>query len=87
MEHIPIVVLRNGELLGTYHNLQELHRYMKTRFSTYTDRSQERESQRNIEVWVGGIFESVGKVESFTADTVTIDGNHFLRANCVFWIV
>lgn len=37
MEHIPIVVLKNGEILGTYPSLQELHRYMKTEFSTYTD--------------------------------------------------
>jgi hypothetical protein len=37
MEHIPIVVFKNGEVLGTYPNLQKLHRYMKTEFPTYTD--------------------------------------------------
>lgn len=37
MEHIPIVVLKNGEILGMYPSLQELHRYMKTEFSSYTD--------------------------------------------------
>jgi hypothetical protein len=38
MEHIPIVVLKNGELWGTYPNLQKLHKYMKIEFSTYTDK-------------------------------------------------
>lgn len=38
MEHIPIVVLKNGELWGTYSNLQKLHKYMKIEFPTYTDK-------------------------------------------------
>jgi hypothetical protein len=42
---------------------------------------------RRIEVQIGGLLQTVGKVENFTDDSVTIDGNHFLRANCVFWIV
>lgn len=42
---------------------------------------------RNVEVWIGGALDSVGKVESYTEDSVKIDGNNFMRANCKFWIV
>ncbi|MFD0694959.1 hypothetical protein ACFQZT_12705 [Paenibacillus sp. GCM10027628] len=38
MEHIPIVVLKNGGLLKEYNNLQELHKYLKFEFPTYTDK-------------------------------------------------
>lgn len=42
---------------------------------------------RSIEVRIGGLLQTVGKVENFTTDSVTIGGNHFLRDNCVFWMV
>lgn len=40
--------------------------------------------QRNIEVWINGDLDTVGKVESFTKESVKIDGNSFLRINCQF---
>jgi FKBP-type peptidyl-prolyl cis-trans isomerase 2 len=43
--------------------------------------------QRNIEVWIDGDLDTVGKIEKFTTDSVKIDGNHFMRSNCEFWIV
>jgi hypothetical protein len=43
--------------------------------------------QRNIEVWIAGVLDTVGKVEKFTDDSVKIDGKRFMRDNCVFWIV
>jgi hypothetical protein len=43
--------------------------------------------QRNIEVWIAGVFDTVGKVEKFTDDSVRIEGNHFMRANCKFWML
>jgi hypothetical protein len=43
--------------------------------------------QRNIEVWVDGELDTIGKVEKYTADSVKIGGSHFMRGNCVFWIV
>ncbi|HEY0826828.1 MAG TPA: hypothetical protein VGE40_01925 [Bacilli bacterium] len=42
---------------------------------------------RNIEVWIVGEFEAVGKIESFTDDSVKIDGYYYLRENCEFWMV
>lgn len=39
--------------------------------------------QRNIEVWIQCELETVGKVKSFTEDTVVLeDGSHYLRMNC-----
>jgi hypothetical protein len=43
--------------------------------------------QRNIEVWIAGELDTVGKVESYTDDSVKIDGKQFMRENCEFWIV
>jgi hypothetical protein len=43
--------------------------------------------QRNIEVWITGELDTVGKVESYTDDSVKISGKHFMRENCEFWIV
>jgi hypothetical protein len=43
--------------------------------------------QRNIEVWIDGELDTVGKVEKFTDDSVKIDGAYYLRENCKFWIV
>jgi hypothetical protein len=43
--------------------------------------------QRNIQVWIGGELDTVGKVEKFTEDSVKIDGKHFMRENCKFWMV
>jgi hypothetical protein len=43
--------------------------------------------QRNIEVWIDGQLDTVGKIESFSEDAVKIDGKHFVRGNCEFWIV
>lgn len=43
--------------------------------------------QRNIEVWIDEELDTVGKVEKFTAGSVKIEGNHFMRENCKFWIV
>jgi hypothetical protein len=43
--------------------------------------------QRYIEVWIDGELDTVGKVESFTDDSVKIDGSSYLRENCKFWIV
>jgi FKBP-type peptidyl-prolyl cis-trans isomerase 2 len=43
--------------------------------------------QRNIEVWIEGKLDTVGKVEKYTDESVRIDGNHFMRAKCEFWIV
>jgi hypothetical protein len=43
--------------------------------------------QRNIEVWIDGVLDTVGKIEAFTDDSVKIDGKLFMRENCKFWIV
>ncbi|MEV5024783.1 hypothetical protein [Paenibacillus sp. LPE1-1-1.1] len=43
--------------------------------------------QREIEVWLNGELDTVGKVKSFTDETVKIDGEYFMRENCTFWIV
>jgi hypothetical protein len=43
--------------------------------------------QREVEVWIDGELDTVGKVESYTDDSVKIDGKHFMRENCKFWIV
>jgi FKBP-type peptidyl-prolyl cis-trans isomerase 2 len=43
--------------------------------------------QRNIEVWIDGELEKVGKIEKISPDSVKIDGNHFMRGNCEFWMV
>jgi FKBP-type peptidyl-prolyl cis-trans isomerase 2 len=43
--------------------------------------------QRNIEVWIDGELDTVGKIEKFTDDSVKIDGNHYLRENCKFVMV
>lgn len=43
--------------------------------------------QRNVEVWVAGKLDSIGKVESFNDDSVMIDGSYYFRENCKFWIV
>jgi hypothetical protein len=31
--------------------------------------------QRNIEVWIDGELDTIGKVEKYTTDSVKIDGN------------
>ncbi|AOZ93610.1 hypothetical protein [Paenibacillus crassostreae] len=43
--------------------------------------------QREIEVWLDGELDTVGKVESFTDETVKIDGSYFIRENCKFWMI
>lgn len=43
--------------------------------------------QREVEVWIDGELDTVGKVEKFTTDSVKIDGSHFMKANCVFFMV
>jgi hypothetical protein len=43
--------------------------------------------QRNIEVWIDGELDTVGRVEKFTADSVKIEGNKFMRVNCEFVMV
>jgi hypothetical protein len=43
--------------------------------------------QRNIEVWNAGVLDTVGKVELYTDDSVKIDGKHFMREDCNFWMV
>ncbi len=44
--------------------------------------------QRKLEVWVAGELSTVGKIESFTADSVKmIDGSYYLRMNCKFFMV
>jgi hypothetical protein len=43
--------------------------------------------KRDIEVWIAGLLDTVGKAESFSDDSVKIAGNHYLRANCKFWMV
>jgi hypothetical protein len=43
--------------------------------------------QRNIEVWIDGELETVGKIEKFTDDSVKIDGSYYLRENCKFVMV
>lgn len=43
--------------------------------------------QRNIEVWTDGELDTIGRVENYTSDSVKIDGNHFMRANCEFVMV
>jgi hypothetical protein len=42
---------------------------------------------RNVEVWIDEVLDTVGKVESYTNESVKIDGSSFVRANCKFWIV
>lgn len=41
----------------------------------------------NIEVWIDWELDTVGKVEKVTPDSVMIDGNHFVRENCKFWMI
>jgi hypothetical protein len=43
--------------------------------------------QRDIEVWIDGELDTVGKVEKFTVESVKIAGNNFMRANCEFVII
>ncbi|OMG49588.1 hypothetical protein BK140_10220 [Paenibacillus macerans] len=44
--------------------------------------------QRDLEVWIAGELDTVGKIESFTNDSVKMaDGNHYLRMNCKFFMV
>jgi hypothetical protein len=43
--------------------------------------------QRNVEVWIAGELDAVGKIESFTDDALRMDGNYYLRDNCEFWMV
>ncbi|WP_438349372.1 hypothetical protein ACP8HI_01385 [Paenibacillus sp. FA6] len=43
--------------------------------------------QRNIEVWVDQELAIVGRVESFTAESIRIDGNEYVRASCTFVMV
>lgn len=39
--------------------------------------------QRDIEVWIKGELETVGKIKSFTDEKVTMaDNSHLLRMNC-----
>lgn len=42
---------------------------------------------RDLEVWIGGELDHVGKIESFTEDTVKIEGGSYLRMNCQFVMV
>ncbi|OAB35974.1 hypothetical protein [Paenibacillus glacialis] len=43
--------------------------------------------QRNIEVWIKQELAIIGRVESFTAEAVRIDGNEYLRDSCEFIMV
>jgi len=44
--------------------------------------------QRDLEVWNAGELDTIGKIESFTADSVKmIDGSYFLRMNCKIFMV
>lgn len=43
--------------------------------------------QREVEVWIGGELDTVGKIEEFTVDSVKIDGSYYLRENCKFMMV
>lgn len=43
--------------------------------------------QRNVEVWVEGELAIVGRVESFTAEVVRIEGNDYVRAISEFIMV
>jgi hypothetical protein len=44
--------------------------------------------QRALEVWIAGELDTIGKIESFTSDSVKMaDGSHYLRMNCKFFMV
>ena len=43
--------------------------------------------QRNIEVWVDQKLAIVGRVESFTPESIRIDGNEYVRTSCTFIMV
>ncbi|WP_339241303.1 hypothetical protein [Paenibacillus sp. FSL F4-0243] len=42
---------------------------------------------RDVEVWVDGQLDTIGKIKSFTDFSVMIDENHFIRENCKFMMV
>jgi hypothetical protein len=41
--------------------------------------------QRDIEGWIDGELDTVGKVETFKADSVKIEGNLYMRENGFWW--
>ena len=43
--------------------------------------------QRNIEVWVEQKLVITGRVESFTEETIRVDGNEYRRDSCEFIMV
>lgn len=43
--------------------------------------------QREDEVWVGDEYDKVGRIESYTDNTLIVDGERYLRGNCQFVIL
>jgi hypothetical protein len=40
--------------------------------------------QRDVEVWLDGEQDTVGKIEAFTDETVKINGSYYVREVCQF---